>query len=194
MHRNVALCVCVYEVCPEGAQTCNMKNRDIYCRRYKAQETLYTEQWRLSPLQSGHLGTSHSSPNRHQLLPLYFPEAHWGFEISSLSKGILVLRKARSHRVPNLGCRGTELLGWFEVLPKKLSTRHDAWADTLSRWSCQSPVAHSCSLLNHPNSFHGGMFKLNAKFDTDSLLYSLRHFECDGHTVHVLTQWRLPPH
>ena len=29
------------------------------------------------------------------------------------------------------------------------------------------------SLLNHLNSFHGRMFKLNAKYDTDSLLYSV---------------------
>ena len=43
-------------------------------------------------------------------------------------------------------------------------------------------------LLNHPNSFRGGMFKPNAKFDADSLLYSLSHFEYDGHTVHMLTQ------
>ena len=48
-------------------------------------------------------------------------------------------------------------------------------------------------LLNHPNSCCGEMFKLNAKFDVDSLLYSLSHFECDGHTVHMLTQWHLPP-
>ena len=32
------------------------------------------------------------------------------------------------------------------------------------------------------------MFKLNAKFDADLLLYSLSHFECDSHTVHMLTQ------
>ena len=32
------------------------------------------------------------------------------------------------------------------------------------------------------------MFKLNAKFDADSLLYSFSHFECHGHTVHMLTQ------
>ena len=47
-----------------------MKHRDIYWRRYKIQETLYTGQWCLSPLQSRHLGTSHSSPNHHQL-PCY---------------------------------------------------------------------------------------------------------------------------
>ena len=29
----------------------------------KIQETLHTGQWRLSPLQSGHLGTSHRSPS-----------------------------------------------------------------------------------------------------------------------------------
>ena len=37
------------------------------------------------------------------------------------------------------------------------------------------------------------MFKLNAKFDADSLLCLLSHFECDGHTVHMLTQGHLPP-
>ena len=34
---------------------------------------------------------------------------------------------------------------------------------------------------------------MNAKFDADSLLYLLSHFECDDHTVHMLIQWRLPP-
>ena len=41
--------------------------------------------------------------NCHQLPP-YFPESHPWSEISSLSKVILVLEKARSHRAPNLGC------------------------------------------------------------------------------------------
>ena len=60
--------------------------------------------------------------------------------------------------------------------------RRDAWAGVLLWWSCQSPVVHSCSFLNHLNSFHGGMFKFNAKSDADLLLYLLSHFECDGHT------------
>ena len=67
----------------------------------------------------------------------------------------------------------------------------DAWVGALSWGSFQSPVAHSYGLLNHLNSFCGGMFKLNAKFDADSLLYSLSHFECAHHTAHMLTQWRL---
>ena len=49
------------------------------------------------------------------------------------------------------------------------------------------------SPLNHPNSFCGGMFKINAKFDADSLLYSLSHFECDSHRTYMLTQQHLPP-
>ena len=61
-----------YEVCPEGIPPWNMKNRDIYWRRYKIQETLYIEQWCLSPLQSRQTGTSHSSPSRHQLSCLIF--------------------------------------------------------------------------------------------------------------------------
>ena len=102
-----------YKVCSEGIQPCNMKNRDLYWRRYKIQETWYIGQWHLSPLQSRHLRISHSSPNRHQLPCCYFPESHQWSEISSLSKMILVLGQARSHRVPNQGCMGAESPGWF---------------------------------------------------------------------------------
>ena len=108
---------------------------------------------------------------------------------------ILVLGWARSHRAPNLGCRGAKFPGWFNVSPKiSASLRCDACAGMLSWWSSQSPVAHSCGRMNHPNSFHGAMFKLNTKFDTHSLLYLLSHFECGGHMVHIVTQWhQLPP-
>ena len=117
---------------------------------------------------------------------------------------ILVWGKASIHRELNLGCRGAESPGWLDVLPKKFCMRRDAWVGALKWWSCQLPVAHSCSLLSHLNSFHGGMFKLNPKFDADLLLYSLNHFECDGHTVtcsfdgvycpHWLVQWMTSCH
>ena len=51
----------IYKICAEGIQPWKMKNTDIYWRRYKIQETLYVGQWRFNPLQSRHLGTSHSS-------------------------------------------------------------------------------------------------------------------------------------
>jgi len=31
------------------------------------------------------------------------------------------------------------------------------------------------------------MSKFEAKLDADTLIYSVGHFECDGHTVHKLT-------
>ena len=102
--------------------------------------------------------------------PLYLPKSYQRSEISSLSKVILVLGKARSHGVTKSelwGCWVTWVIWCFS---KKLCMRHDAWAGALW-WSCQSPAAHSCPLLNHHNSFCRGMFKLNAKFDADSLLY-----------------------
>ena len=37
------------------------------------------------------------------------------------------------------------------------------------------------------------MFKRNTKFDADLLLCSLHHFECNSHTVHMITQWHLLP-
>ena len=89
-------------------------------------------------------------------------------------------------------------MGWLSHLDgwmfhQKSLQRHDAWAGMLSWWSCQSAVANSYGTLNHPNSFCRGMFKLNAKFDADLLLHLLSHFECDSHTVHMLTQRHLPP-
>ena len=105
--------------------------------------------------------------------PLYFPKYHWRSEISFLSKVILVLGKAKNCRAPYLGCRGCWVTWVICCFTKKLCVRCDAWVGMLSWWSCQSLVAHSCGLLNHLNSFHGGMFKLNTKFDANSLLYSL---------------------
>ena len=47
--------------------------------------------------------------------------------------------------------------------------------------------------LNHMKSFSGGMFKLKTKLDADSLLYLLSYFECNGHTVHMLTEQQILP-
>ena len=163
-----------------------MKNRDIYWRRYKRQETLYIGQWRLSPLQSRHLGTSHGSPNCHQL-PCHI------FWISLMVWNLFPFKvdftfeKSQKWQVAKSGL--SHLGDW--CFAKKLCMRHDAWAGMLLWWSCLSPVAHSWGLLNHPNSFYRGMLKLNANFDADLLLYSLSHFECNGHTVHMPTQWHL---
>ena len=67
-------------------------------------------------------------------------------------------------------------------------------------WAFVSPCYLCCThcivpecFLNHPNSFHGGMFKLNTKSDAGSLLHSLSHFERDGHTVHMPSQQHLLP-
>ena len=83
------------------------------------------------PFKVGTLGL-HSSPSisstvqntlKNPLLepsavPSSLPEFHWRFEISSLSKVVLVLGKARNCRMPNLGCRGAESPGWFDISQK----------------------------------------------------------------------------
>ena len=163
-----------------------MQNRDSYWRRYKIQETMYIGQWHLSPFKVCTVAP-HTVPVTISCLS-YFPEFHQWSKISSLAKVILVLGKARSHRAPNLCCRRSESPGWFDVSPKKFCTRRDAGAGALLWWSYQSPVARSCGLLNHTYSFCREMFKLNAKFGASSLLYALSHFECNGYTVHMLTQ------
>ena len=60
----------------------------------------------------------------HTVLPIAiaalwdFPDSHQWSEISSLSKVILVLGKARSCRAPNLRFSEAEPPGWFDVSPK----------------------------------------------------------------------------
>ena len=94
-----------------------LRKRDIYWRLYKIQETLYVGQWCLSPLQSRHLGTSHSSSSCHQL-PCHILLNVTDSLKSSLTKVILVFGKARNCRPPNLGSRVFESPGWFDISSK----------------------------------------------------------------------------
>ena len=186
----------VYEVCPEGIQPCSIRNRMIYWRRYKIQETSYTGQWHLSPLQSRCLGTLHSSPNCHQLPHHIFLNLIDSLKISSLSKVILVLGKNRSHRASNLGGKGAWVT-WMIWCFTKIS----AW-DMMHEWVCcrdeatnhQLPTAAAFWICR-------GMFKLNAKFDADVLPYSLilnataTQYTCALNSIyhpHWLVEWSHP--
>ena len=169
-----------------------MKNRDMYWRRYKIQETVYIGQWCLSPLQSRHLGTSHSSFGCHQLPHYIFLNLIDGLKSLPFQRWCWFWKKPEvtGHQVWAVG--GLSHLIWCFV---KKCTRCVAWADMLLWWSCQSPVAHSCGLLNHANSFHGGMFKITEKFDEDLLLYFLSHFEkmVTKYTCHSIASTHPPP-
>ena len=122
----------------------------------------------------------------------YFPESHWQSEISSLSKVILVLGKARSHRATNLGCMGAESPGWFDVLPKNSArdVMHEQACCRDEAVSHQVPRAVAFGIIQIVSSEQFLSFMQNL---TELLLYLLSHFECDSHTVHMLTQWHLPP-
>ena len=116
----------------------------------------------MRPLQSRHIGTSHSSPVFVDCSPYTFNvlrcSACAGLPVDHFQLWITIFEVF----VPHFYLHCT-----YCIIPK--------------------------SCLNHLNSFHRGMFNLNAKFGADSLFYSLGHFECDGHTVHMLTQWHLLP-
>ena len=107
---------------------------------------------------------------------------------------ILVLGKARSHWAPNLGCRGAESPGWFEVSPEN-SAR-----DVMHEQACcrdeaanhQLPIAAAFWIIQIVCEEECS--NLMAKFNADSLLYSLSDFECDSHTVHMLIQGIYHPH
>ena len=77
-------------------------------------------------------------------------------QISSLSKAILALGKARSRIEPNMGCRGPDRLEWRDALPKKKSLRE--------------------------------ICRMDRRIVMKKLICSFGHCECDGHTVHTLSQ------
>ena len=74
-----------YGIRPEGIQPCNLKNRDIYWRRYKIQATLYIGQWHSVLFKVGTLGPHRSllmAAHTHSTLsavPLVagLPEREW---------------------------------------------------------------------------------------------------------------------
>ena len=163
-----------------------MKNRDILLKK------IHIGQWCLSPLQSRHLGTSYSSPNSHQLLH------HMFLNLTDSLKSLPFQRWFEFWEKPEVAGHQIWAVGGLShrgALMFCQKTLHETWCMSghVVWWSCQSPVAHSCGLLNHLNSFHRGMFKFNTKFDADFLLYFLSYFECNSHTVHMLTQWHLLP-
>ena len=147
---------------------------DIYGKRYKTQETLYIGQWCLGPLQSRHLGTSHGSPNPHQLTLSYFPESHRWSEISSLSKAILVLGKARSYRAPNMGCRGAESPGQHDVLPK-----HPA-QDVMHEWAC---CCDEAATHQWPIAAAFWIIQIVSVEECSSLMLNLMQICCSTHSV-----------
>ena len=65
-HCCLCLCFICIIFCPESLQHVLWKI-EIFIEEDTEQETLYIGPWCLSPFQSRHLGTSHSSPNCHQL-------------------------------------------------------------------------------------------------------------------------------
>ena len=114
---------------------------------------------------------------------------------------ILVLGKARSHRVPNLGCRGLspleDLMFWENTL-HEMWGMSGAWAGALSWWSCQSPTAHSCGLLNHPSGFREECSSLmqnliQIHWSTQSFWMTATQYTCSLNNTywpHWLVQWR----
>ena len=77
---------------------------------------------------------------------------------------------------------------------KKLCRRCDAWAGTLLWWSCQSPAAHSCGLLSHPNSFQGGNIQAYCKIWCRFVALFAQSFWMQWpHSIHLTQLWLLPP-
>ena len=184
---NFKLSIYVYEFCPESIHPCNMKN--IYWRRDKKHCTCDNDA--SVPFKAGTLGP-------HTVLPIalscpvsYFPESFPMIRHFFPLRDDFSLGKSQKSQGAKSGLWGSWVTWVIWCFAKKLCMRRDARAGTLSWWSCQSPVAHSCGLVNHPNSFHGGMFKLNAKFDADLLLYSVilnvtaTQYTCSPNSVYL---------
>ena len=173
-------------------QPCSMKNRHLL---KKTQDTRNTAQRTMAPQ-----APSKQAPwdltqfsQWPSAAPSYLPESHRWSAISSLSKVILVLGKARSLRAPNLGYRGLSHPGDL-ISPKKLCTRCDVWVSMLLWWNCQPPVAHGCGLLSHPNSFHLTQNVMQVHCSTHSVILNVTAtqytYSVNGvYHPHWLVQW-----
>ena len=185
-----------------------MKNRDIYWKRYKIQETLYIKQWRLSPLQSRHLETSHNSPNHPQLPRVFSWILSRVWKVFPF-KDDFSLGKSQKSQGDKSGLKGV----WVNLGDLMFHQKNSAWDVMHERACCDEVANHQLPVVVafwNICSFCRGMFTLNTKFDADSLLYLLSHFECVGHSTwslnsiyhpHWLVQWschcscmRIPVH
>ena len=159
-----------------------MKNRDIYQRRYKIQETLYIGQYTSVPFKVLTL-EFHTVLSVTTAALSYFPEFHQWPEISSFSKVILVLGKSRGHRAPNMGCRGAESPGWFDVSPK-----NSAW-DVMHEWVC----CHDEAANHHvPIAIASGIIRIVSIEECSSLTQNLMQiypFTCSVILNAVATQY-----
>ena len=101
-------------------------------------------------------------------------------EIFSLSKVVLVLGKARSHRAPNLGCRGAESPGWFDVLSK------------ISASDMMHEQVHCCDeAANHqlPIAAAFWIIQIVSMEECSSLMQNLKHIHCS-----TCSFWMWRPH
>ena len=101
--------------------------------------------------------------------PVVFPWILLQSEIPSLSEVILVWEKPEV-----TGCQIWAVVGLSHLgdLMFRQKTFHKTWC--MSGWVAMMKLPTAAAFWIIPNSFHGGMFKLHAKFDADSWLCS--HF------------------
>ena len=119
---------------------------------------------------------------------LYFLESYQWSEISYLSKVILVLGKTRSRRAPNLGCRRAESPGWLHVSQKNSAQdMMHVWAPCDEAANLQLPIAAAFWTNWIVSAEERPRLMRNFKQICCTILAS--HFECNGHTLHMLTQW-----
>ena len=166
------MCVCTYthtslymfthththKVYPESIQPCTMKNRDIYWGRYKkhctqdndASVPFKVAPWDLTPL----------LPAISCLIVFsWISLMVWNL---FLFKGDCSFGKKQKSQGANPGLSG----GWVTWVTWCFTeTLHEMWCMTkcVVMIKLPSPVAHSCGLLNHPNSFHRECSSLTQK-------------------------------
>ena len=150
---------------------------------------MYTGQWCLkySTLQSRYPGTSHNSPNHHQLSHHIFLKLTDSLK-SLPSKVILILGKARSLRAPNLGCSGAESPGSLDVSPK-ISTRDVMPEQAFCHCEAanQSPVS-----VEEYSSFIQNLMQIHCSTCSVILNVTATQYTCSLNGVyrpHWLVQW-----
>ena len=109
-------------------------------------------------------------------------------------KGDFSFGKSQNNRAPNLGCRGAESPGWFDV-----SQKNSAQDTMHERAHCGDEAADH----QVPTAAAFWVIRIVSVEECSSLTQNLRQIRCSTHSVilnvtatqvHMLTQQCLPPH
>ena len=158
----------------------------------KTQEALYMGKWHLIPLQSRHLGTSHSSPIHHQLPCDIFLNLTNGLKSLPFQRWFYFWEKTEVARCQICAVAGLSHLADLMFLQRTLhSVLHECMCCDKAA-SPQLPIAAAFWLMGRVSTEECSGLTQNLMQTHWSSCWVILNVMAT-HYIHILTQWHLHP-